>query len=36
MLVKDVAESNWAIDKEIPIFTQDRNYINDCFNMEEE
>ena len=36
MLVKDVAEGNWAIDKEIPIFTQDRNYINDCFNMEEE
>ena len=36
MLVKDVAEGNWVIDKEIPIFTQDRNYINDCFNMEEE
>jgi tRNA(His) 5'-end guanylyltransferase len=36
MLTKDVTEGNWAIDKEIPIFTQDRNYINDCFNMEEE
>lgn len=35
MLIKDVAEGNWAIDKEIPIFTQDRDYINDCFNMEE-
>ena len=35
-LKKDVAEGNWAIDKEIPIFTQNRNYIDDCFKMEEE
>lgn len=35
MLVSDVAEGQWVIDKEIPIFTQDRDYINDCFKIKE-
>ena len=29
MLVKDAGEGQWALDKNIPIFTQDRDYIED-------
>jgi tRNA(His) 5'-end guanylyltransferase len=29
MLVKDAGEGQWVLDKNIPIFTQDRDYIGD-------
>ncbi len=32
MLCKNVPDGNWFIDTEIPIFTQDRNYIEDILN----
>ena len=34
MLVDGVGEGNWVLDKEIPIFTQDRNYVERCFKGE--
>ena len=36
MLVSDGAAGQWVLDKNIPIFTQDRNYIEETFRMYEE
>lgn len=35
MLVDGATDGQWVLDKEIPIFTQDREYIEVCFRMEE-
>lgn len=35
MLVSSVDEGQWVLDKEIPIFTQDRDYIESCFRVGE-
>ena len=35
MLVSGVDEGQWVLDKEIPIFTQDRDYIESCFRVGE-
>ena len=34
MLVKGADDGQWVLDKEIPIFTQDREYIEVCFKTE--
>lgn len=36
MLVSDGAAGQWVLDKNIPIFTQDRNYIEATFRIEKE
>ena len=36
MLVNGVGEGNWALDKEIPIFTQDRDYVENCLRVRDE
>jgi tRNA(His) 5'-end guanylyltransferase len=36
MLVSDGAAGQWVLDKNIPIFTQDRNYIEETFRMYDE
>lgn len=33
MLVKDFSSGKWVLDKNIPIFTQDRDYIEETFRM---
>lgn len=35
MLATGVDEGQWVLDKEIPIFTQDREYIESCFRVGE-
>ena len=35
MLVDGATDGQWVLDKEIPIFTQDREYIEVCFRTEE-
>jgi hypothetical protein len=35
MLASDAAEGEWVLDKEIPIFTQDREYVERCFKVKE-
>lgn len=36
MLVSGADEGQWVLDKEIPIFTQDREYVESCFRVKEE
>ena len=35
MLVNGADDDQWVLDKEIPIFTQDREYIEVCFRTED-